>query len=49
MTTKEIVQWAYDVLEGASDDLMWVMEKWEPAAAVSLGNQEWLFFGWASS
>lgn len=24
-------------------------DKWGPAGCVSLGNNEWLFFGWASS
>lgn len=31
------------------DDDHWAQDKWGPAAAIQTGENEWTFFGWASS
>lgn len=42
---KEPRKYAYDLLN--NDDPR-VNDKWGPAGAISLGDNKWLFFGWAS-
>lgn len=46
-----LMDWASDLLY--DDDLdphhQWIQDKWAPAAAVPIGPQQWLFFGYATT
>jgi hypothetical protein len=43
ITTEEKIRACYD------DPTHWCNDKWGPAAALKVGDQEWIFFGYASS
>ena len=47
---EEKIAWAISLLhdEITDQNLCWIEDKWGPAAALRLTNEEWLFFGWAS-
>jgi len=30
------------------DRRSWIDDKWAPAGCIALGNEQWLFFGWAN-
>lgn len=43
---KTAEEYAVDLVNNGDDR---IDDKWGPAGCISLGNDEWLFFGWASS
>lgn len=51
VSDEEKITWAISLLDNEITDqnLYWIEDKWGPAAALRLTDDEWLFFGWASS